>query len=132
MKIATIIVSSISGAVFLFLFLLNPQFLWLVAIFASLSAAFSWGAKWQSVITTIIFGGLSFFFLIASLSTSGVIYKLAIVVPTGTLLIMFVYMLLFTITYDFKKENGRYVCEDCGAEVKKEDTFCPKCGRKFD
>ncbi len=31
-----------------------------------------------------------------------------------------------------KAPKRTYRCNDCGAEIKRHDVFCPKCGKKLD
>lgn len=31
-----------------------------------------------------------------------------------------------------QKNERKFRCNDCGAEIKRHDVFCPKCGKKLD
>jgi len=31
-----------------------------------------------------------------------------------------------------KKEETKYHCGECGAEIHRHDVFCPQCGKKLD
>lgn len=35
-------------------------------------------------------------------------------------------------TTEKKSKQRIYHCNDCGADIKRHDVFCPKCGKKLD